>query len=942
MNGKGSQHRPEDIGRIIELGEGNGYAQPWESTRKGPSLLAELAEKTGRDINALTPGERIAFHIGWVRGRIKKYEEAGSIDQAELTYARETERFYRDRLRQILEEPPLISPVPSPEPPPVVPPTPSGPTLEPPPEPLPTPEPTPEASPEAPSFSRFLHKILEDPEQKETILKKLAGENGRLWIDKKVKNPDGSERAVRIWLTVQPEDGQSLEDALKDIPNTLRTRIDDLSAGNSWKEKWNTQKNERTRIEAVNLYKQQSDAKEDSAAATAGNIAAQLGLAGTAKDTFIALLQKYVAKEGTKEIWTHVRNAYWHADEWKDISELPKELTWTPPTYEKARIREWNKISDADKAKLTDTIKLHRAGLPTREWSFPSGAVNPNNGFYHLISGTSNLWIRKEHLRISYKYNGDGTKVRPPVFELMAWQVQTEEPKEPPVAPPPDPSPSPKKSPPPASPKKGPAPAPTLVVSPSGSAVDPKTKPAPPTPKPPPVTTLPPAGKKGEPDDAKPAVGAPKTAPPKAAKGPDGKGPAVPPNTAPKESQESAEVLREREVIAIPDIHGEANALLTSLKVSGYIEPKEAKWDGEWHLTEVGKKAHIVFTGDLLDRGSENIGVLEVVKKLRAEGARIEILAGNHEMILLNTLSSSHQSDWLHWIGNGGGSVLKELGEHAHISTNAVTILDVLSYLPHMGKYKKNFAEMPPATASCAKLLGWWKENSSKITRTINDPTDQSIRSALEQASLTDADIAAFGKLQEQAKETFLVQYRGMVESLNLMTIVDDVLYVHASLNEYWIDMLERKGIDGVNREFHTAIKDPKILSDMAGSTGKYGDVVWDRDLQKNLKKKPELVRRLKQLGIRMIVHGHTETNGAQMHNTVDNLHIVNGDVSMYRRPGGAFVRVHGRHHKENGKVEGFVGTSRSPYDETGHTTLASLPPGKEKPTSPVAKPVQP
>ncbi|MBI2524149.1 hypothetical protein HYW11_02975 [Candidatus Peregrinibacteria bacterium] len=230
MNAGRPQPRPEDIERVIELGEGNGYAQPWENTRKGPSLLAELAEKTGKDIDTLTPGERIAFHIGWVRGRIRKYEEAGAIDPAEIAHARENEQFYREKLRQILETPPTppLSPAPTPIPA------------------TPLPE-SHEIPPEAPSFSRYLHKILENPTSPEAInlLNKLKSDSGRLWIDK--KKPNGT--VTRIWLSLDltPEEKAKLPAEFIDVvkakltPGNLRFRVDE--GATSWRTEWEGKKN---------------------------------------------------------------------------------------------------------------------------------------------------------------------------------------------------------------------------------------------------------------------------------------------------------------------------------------------------------------------------------------------------------------------------------------------------------------------------------------------------------------------------------------------------------------------------------------------------------------------------------------------------------------------------------------------------------------------------
>lgn len=428
MNGRNPQSWPENIERVMELGEGNGYAQPWESARKGPSLLAELAEQTGKDIDALTPEERIAFRIGWVRGRIRKYEEAGAVDPAEIAHAKENEEFYRKKLRDILEKP---SPSPSPSPT------------------------SPEPTPEAPGFSRYLKDILTSSERN-NILQKLAGPNGRLWIDKKVKNADGTERTIRIWLSLDltPEERAKPEDALKkvieaklqaaaknpDLPLPLRFRVDDLSAENSWKEKWTAKKaGISTFVAAIAAA---PDAERPAACARIAEALFGTDAVREAnRQMFVALLQQYLARpDGKTDIWTHVRNAYWHADEWKNETNAKSDLnglgvppaSLKSPSYASAKIRVWQKIGEEPREAEIEGKKApllyngtKYAAETIEKTAIADGAQKGT--WYHI----GPHWVREEHLRISYKYHSDGTKVEPPEFELMVWQVQDKKPEEP-------------------------------------------------------------------------------------------------------------------------------------------------------------------------------------------------------------------------------------------------------------------------------------------------------------------------------------------------------------------------------------------------------------------------------------------------------------------------------------------------------------------------------
>lgn len=369
------------------------------------------------------------------------------------------------------EPPPVPTPPEPPRPgpapivtPPVVPPVPP-PAPHPKPHPLGT-EPAPEIAPEKADLSRYLEAILQSGER-EAFLERLKGPNGRLWIDK--KSADGKQ--IRIWLSLTPEDIQKLENGAfgteenTNKPLPFRFRVDNLSAGNSWKEKkWTDAKKGEIRANVVTLQTHLRASPPQDIAATASAIAGTLELVGEGKEAFIAHLKDFCAKDGaTDDIWTVVRNAYWHADGWKNEADARTELgtlgippnTFKPPSYASVKIRVWQKIGEEPRGGEIDgkTAPLFYNGT-----KFPAAIVEKkaiaegqHKGMWYHI-GTHR--VREDHLRISLRQTpalptgeglGEGT------FELLAWQAQTEEPKEPsPVVTPP--------TPPPASPKKGPPP----------------------------------------------------------------------------------------------------------------------------------------------------------------------------------------------------------------------------------------------------------------------------------------------------------------------------------------------------------------------------------------------------------------------------------------------------------------------------------------------------
>ncbi len=83
-------------------------------------------------------------------------------------------------------------------------------------------------------------------------------------------------------------------------------------------------------------------------------------------------------------------------------------------------------------------------------------------------------------------------------------------------------------------------------------------------------------------------------------------------------------------IVAVGDVHGAYDALLTILRAADLVDA-----GGHWAAGD----SVLVQTGDILDRGDEVDRVLDLLQRLReeaaAEGGRVEILLGNHEQMNL-------------------------------------------------------------------------------------------------------------------------------------------------------------------------------------------------------------------------------------------------------------------------------------------------------------------
>ena len=79
-------------------------------------------------------------------------------------------------------------------------------------------------------------------------------------------------------------------------------------------------------------------------------------------------------------------------------------------------------------------------------------------------------------------------------------------------------------------------------------------------------------------------------------------------------------------VVAIGDIHGDVEAMRTVLKSAGAIDDA-----GRW----IGGRLVVVQTGDILDKGDDDLAVLSFLSELRSAAAKsggaVHLLNGNHE-----------------------------------------------------------------------------------------------------------------------------------------------------------------------------------------------------------------------------------------------------------------------------------------------------------------------
>lgn len=95
-------------------------------------------------------------------------------------------------------------------------------------------------------------------------------------------------------------------------------------------------------------------------------------------------------------------------------------------------------------------------------------------------------------------------------------------------------------------------------------------------------------------------------------------------------------------IVAIGDVHGSYDKFIILLKGTGLVDE---------NLSWTGGETHLVLVGDLVDRGENDRGVVELVMRLQDEasaaGGQVHALLGNHDvMVLIRDLRYVHKKSY--------------------------------------------------------------------------------------------------------------------------------------------------------------------------------------------------------------------------------------------------------------------------------------------------------
>jgi hypothetical protein len=253
-------------------------------------------------------------------------------------------------------------------------------------------------------------------------------------------------------------------------------------------------------------------------------------------------------------------------------------------------------------------------------------------------------------------------------------------------------------------------------------------------------------------------------------------------------------------VVAVGDIHGDADQLIAVLRAAKLIDEK-----GAWS----GGKAHLVQTGDVLDRGPDSRRAMDLLMRLEIEaknaGGAVHALIGNHEaMNVYGDLRYVSEGEFAAFRDANSPKAREELYQEHQKSTKGVVFDET---------YRRTWeAEHPLGYAEHRRAFG---------------------------------PDGVYGK---------------WIRSHNAVLRIDGTLFLHGGISPKYSEW----GVRTINERIRAELVDFTKLE--GGVTSDNEGPLWYRGLALRDERLEEHVQKvLQNFGVDRIVIGHTYTEGAVM-----------------------------------------------------------------------------
>ena len=331
-------------------------------------------------------------------------------------------------------------------------------------------------------------------------------------------------------------------------------------------------------------------------------------------------------------------------------------------------------------------------------------------------------------------------------------------------------------------------------------------------------------------------------------------------------------------VYFIADPHADADAFLASLMASGGVR-QVGPSPHHIELTDEGKAGTFIIGGDCLDKGPSNLKLLDAIRNLMGIGAKVKLLAGNHDVRLLmgiRCLQQQGNTATEHMFVRMGPKIvplLKEVYETYLVHTNLDHIPSKDECRRYLYPRQSWFHDFPKIAAPHIPEKGIARE-LKRMQKKV-----PGFEEACEKAGLSLRHVYATA---EKCRQLFLEpngQYAWFFNRMQLTHREGSFLFVHAGLDDTVASQLADKGVDNLN-----ACYNQQIRQDLFGFYyGPLANTMRTKYRDVDLPLSDKGVKAAASEGVHAVVHGHRNRTQGQCIALRQNMIHIEGDVTMDR-----------------------------------------------------------
>lgn len=334
----------------------------------------------------------------------------------------------------------------------------------------------------------------------------------------------------------------------------------------------------------------------------------------------------------------------------------------------------------------------------------------------------------------------------------------------------------------------------------------------------------------------------------------------------------------DRPVIFISDAHADAEAFEASLIASGAFVRDEPGLCN-LSLTKRGRKSEIMIGGDCLDKGPSNLSLLRSVQHLYRIGARVTLLAGNHDLrLLMGLMTLKRDGD----VGNQHFFV--RMGKKVVPLFREVFI----QYLEN-----SNWCKSVPSESDCRKILfpndDWFDifpyhaagiltpEGIERETRKMHAKVT-TFQQHCRDAGLSLRQVYAAAIKCQQLFLNKKGEFHWFFREMKLVEKRGSFLFLHAGLDDSMCDLLLKKNTKYANKAFHNNLKRRDLFSFYYSPIA---NTFRTKYRKADLPLTERGVRAIHKAGIKIVVQGHINRDSGQRITIKNGLVHLEADVTL-------------------------------------------------------------